>query len=153
MSDTLKNLKASAGATSKKKRRGRGIPSGLGKTSGRGMRGQKCRSGWSKKPYREGGQTPLYRRLPKHQVNTRMNRKIYSIINLDVLQDLADQGITEIDLLALETNGIIKSAESYGLKILADGELKAAVTVSANKFSSLAKEAIEKAGGKVIEIQ
>ena len=151
-SQTLSNLSYAAGSVKTSRRKGRGIPSGAGKTSGRGMRGQKCRSGWSKKPWREGGQTPLYRRLPKHQVNTRINRKVYSCINLDILQDLADMGITDINTLSLESNGVIKSSEDYGVKILGDGELKSAVTVSANKFSSSAREAIEKAGGKVIEI-
>ncbi len=152
MSENLKNLDSAVGATKKRARKGRGIASGAGKTSGRGMRGQKCRSGYSKKPWREGGQTPLYRRLPKRQVNTRINRKEYSVINLSDLQVLADEGITEISLLVLEEAGIIKKAEPYGLKVLGAGELTKAVTVKANKFSASAKETIEKAGGKAIEV-
>jgi len=138
------------GSTKKGRRVGRGIPSGSGKTSGRGHRGQKCRSGWSRSPHKEGGQTPLYRRLPKHQVNTRVNRKEFTVINLDQLQDLADAGVTEIDTIALIENGLAKSIEKYGVKILGAGELKAAVTVSAERFSVSAKEAIERAGGKAV---
>lgn len=147
----LNQVSPKKGSTKKKFKKARGISSGSGKTSGRGHRGQKCRSGFSRKMGFEGGQTPLYRRLPKRQVNTRLNRKEYSIINLADLQKLADAGVTEIDVITLMENGFLKSLESTGLKILAYGELKAAVTVSAEKFSNAAKEAIEKAGGKIVE--
>lgn len=147
---TLNNLKPNKGSTKKKFKKARGISSGSGKTSGRGHRGQKCRSGYSKKPGFEGGQTPLFRRLPKRQVNTRVNRKEFSIINLAQLQKLADQGVTEIDLIALIENGYLGKIEKYGLKILGNGNLKSAVTVTAERFSTAAKEAIEKAGGKAI---
>ena len=151
MSENLKNLNSASGATKRRARKGRGIASGAGKTSGRGMRGQKCRSGYSKKPWREGGQTPLYRRLPKRQVNTRINRKEYSTINLSDIQALAEEGITEISLLVLEEAGMIKKLSHMDLRFGA-GELNKAVTVKANKFSLSAKEAIEKAGGKAIEV-
>lgn len=147
MAETLKNLKPAKGATRRKARVGRGIPSGSGKTCGRGHRGQKCRSGYSATPWKEGGQTPLYRRVPKMQTNIRVNRKEFTIINLNDLQDLADSGMAEISLEALIENGIVKKAEKWGLKVLADGELTAKVSVAADRFSASAKEAIEKAGG------
>lgn len=147
----MKELKPKAGSVKKKFKKGRGIPSGSGKTCGRGHRGQKCRSGYSKQPWREGGQTPLYRRLPKRQVNSRPNRKIYSVINLVDLQLLADAGVKEIDAITLIEHGILKMVEKSGIKILGLGELSSAVTVTAEKFSASAKEAIEKAGGKVVE--
>lgn len=149
---TLNKIKPKRNSRKTKNIKGRGISSGSGKTSGRGHRGQKCRSGWSRQAWREGGQTPLYRRLPKRQVNTRLNRKVYSEINLSNLQKLADAGVKEIDAVALIENGILKSLETHGIKILATGELKAAVTVKADKFSAAAKEAIEKAGGQAEEV-
>lgn len=151
MADNMKNLESAEGAIKSKDRKGRGISSGAGKTCGRGHRGQKCRSGWAK-TFKEGGQTPLYRRLPKRQVNTRVNRKSYSIVNLDIIQELAENGVTEISLMTLEQNGVFKKSEPFGLKILGDGELSKAVTVKAAVFSASAREAIEKAGGKVIEV-
>jgi large subunit ribosomal protein L15 len=151
MVDNMKNLESAEGAIKSKDRKGRGIATGAGKTCGRGHRGQKCRSGWAK-TFKEGGQTPLYRRLPKRQVNTRVNRKEYSIVNLDVIKELAEKGLTEINLVILEQNGVIKKAQPYGLKVLASGNLSKAVTVKANLFSASAREAIEKAGGKVIEV-
>lgn len=147
----INTLKANTGAIKKRFKKGRGIPSGSGKTCGRGHRGQKCRSGYSKKPWREGGQTPLYRRLPKRQTNIRVNRKIFSVINLDDLQALADAGFKEIDALTIVENGILKTIEKFGIKILAKGEIKSPITVSAERFSEAAKEAIEKAGGKVLQ--
>jgi len=149
MAEVLNSLKPAEGAIKKGFRWGRGITSGGGKTCGRGHRGQKCRSGYSRQPWREGGQTPLYRRLPKHQVNTRVNRKTYAIINLSELQDLADAGIKEIDIDVLIHEGTIKSTEKWGLKVLGNGELKAALKVRAEKFSASAQEAIEKAGGSI----
>jgi len=151
MAENMKNLEAAAGAIKSKDRKGRGISSGAGKTCGRGHRGQKCRSDWAK-TFKDGGQTPLYRRLPKRQVNTRVNRKEYSIVNLDVIQELADAGINEVSLMVLEQEGLIKKAAPYGLKVLGAGELSKAVTVKATLFSASAKEAIEKAGGTVIEV-
>ncbi len=149
---TLENLKPATGATKRRRRVGRGIPSGAGKTCGRGHRGQKCRSGYSRKSWREGGQTPMYRRLPKHQVNTRVNRKIFTEINLSDLQLLADAGIKEIDAVTLIEQGNLKTIEAWGIKILGNGELKAALTVTAERFSAAAKEAIEKAGGKAVVV-
>lgn len=152
MAETLKTLKPAKGAVVKKFKKGRGIPSGSGKTCGRGHRGQKCRSGYSATPWKEGGQTPFYRRIPKHQTNTRVNRKIFTVINLDDIQDFADLNVTEVSVETLFEYGRIKSIEDWGVKVLGSGELKSAVTVKADRFSASAKEAIEKAGGKVEEV-
>ncbi len=149
MAKALSSLRPKKGATHKKIRRGRGIPSGHGKTSGRGHRGQKCRSGYSATPHKEGGQTPLYRRLPKHQVNSRPNRREYSIVNLSDLQKLADAGIKEIDVVTLIEHGLLKTIEKNGLKVLASGEIKSAINVIANKYSVAAEEAIKAAGGSM----
>lgn len=145
MAETLKKLKAAKGSVVKKFKKGRGIPSGSGKTCGRGHRGQKCRSGYAATPWKEGGQTPFYRRIPKHQTNTRVNRKIFTTINLDDLQDFVDLGIKEVSVETLFEYGRIKSIKDWGIKVLGCGELKAAVTVKADRFSASAKEAIEKA--------
>ena len=148
MAKTLKKLQPAMGSVTKKFKKGRGIPSGSGKTCGRGHRGQKCRSGYSATPWKEGGQTPFYRRIPKHQTNTRVNRKIFTIINLDDIQDFIDLGIKEVSVETLFEYGRIKSLKDWGIKILGDGELKGAITVKADRFSTSAKAAIEKAGGK-----
>ncbi|MDA0772714.1 MAG: 50S ribosomal protein L15 [Cyanobacteria bacterium] len=150
MAETLKKLRSAKGATKVGERVGRGISSGSGKTSGRGHRGQKCRSGYSRQPWREGGQTPLYRRLPKRQVNTRVNRKEYSEINLADLQIFADNGITDIDVITLVEHGKFKVISKWGVKVLGNGAITTAITVRAEKFSASAKEAIEKAGGKAL---
>ena len=152
MVGNLSTLEKADGSVRKRARKGRGLASGAGKTCGLGMRGQKCRSGYSKKPWREGGQTPLYRRLPKRQVNTRLNRKEYTVINLDEIQALADQGFEEVSLLVLEEAGLVKKVKPYGLKVLAAGKLEKAITVKASKFSEAAKSAIESSGGKAVEI-
>jgi len=149
MAKILSGLKAKKGAVRRSKRVGRGIPTGCGKTSGRGHRGQKCRSGYSRTPHKEGGQTPLYRRLPKRQLNSRPNRKEFTIINLSDLQKLADAGINDIDVISLIESGKLKTVASHGIKVLARGEIKTAVKVSADKFSEAAKAAIEKAGGSI----
>lgn len=149
MAEILSNLQPASGAIKKRFKKGRGISSGSGKTAGRGHRGQKCRSGYSRQARREGGQTPLYRRLPKRQVNTRVNRKEFTVINLRDLQDLADLKVVDINIESLFESGFLKSIENWGLKVLGNGELTAAVTVTAHRFSETAKAAIEKAGGKV----
>jgi len=149
MASSVSAIRPKKGSTRRKIRRGRGIPSGHGKTSGRGHRGQKCCSGYSAKPHKEGGQTPLYRRLPKRQTNERPNRKVYSVVNLSDLQKLADAGINEIDVITLIENGVLKSVESHGLKVLASGAIKSKVNVIASKFSTSAEEAIKAAGGSV----
>jgi large subunit ribosomal protein L15 len=152
MAETLRQLKPAKGSIKKRFKKGRGIPSGSGKTCGRGHRGQKCRSGYSATPWKEGGQTPFYRRIPKHQTNTRVNRKIFTVINLDDIQDFADLNVTEVSVETLFEYGRIKSLEDWGVKVLGTGEIKSAVTVKADRFSASAKQAIESAGGKALEV-
>lgn len=140
----LSNLTHAPGAVKKKKRVGRGESSGWGKTAGAGHKGQKARSGGGK-PARgfEGGQMPLHRRLPKRGFRSR-NRIEYAIVNLEQLVDFTSE--TVIDLALLQERGIAKKGRSL-LKILANGELSAAITVRAHKFSASAAAKIAAAGG------
>jgi len=128
------------------KRLGRGIGSGLGKTSGKGHKGQWARSGGGVRPGFEGGQMPLTRRLPKRGF-TNIFKKQYNIVNLDALENF-DAG-TLINEQVLLDAGVLRKPQPYGLKVLGGGELTKALTVQAACFSGAAKEAIEKAGGKV----
>ncbi|RGR85109.1 50S ribosomal protein L15 [Heyndrickxia coagulans] len=139
----LHELKPAEGSRKKRNRVGRGIGSGNGKTAGKGHKGQNARSGGGVRLGFEGGQTPLFRRLPKRGF-TNINRKEYAIVNLDVLNRFED-GTEVTPALLLET-GVI-SKEKSGVKVLANGKLKKKLTVKAHKFSSAAKEAIEAAGG------
>ena len=142
----LSNLRPAEGSRqSDDFRRGRGHGSGNGKTAGRGQKGQGARSGGGKKPGFEGGQTPLFMRLPKRGF-TNFTRKEYAIVNLETLNKFED-GAT-VNAAALIEAGIIKK-ELSGLKVLGNGELTKKLTVQAVKFSKSAQEAIEKAGGKV----
>ena len=146
----IDTLAPAQGATTAKKRLGRGIGSGLGKTSGKGHKGQWARSGGGVRPGFEGGQMPLIRRIPKRGFNNHF-RKVYSIVNLSAFNAFEDGAA--IDINALSEKGLIKIVkDSVGLKVLASGELTKAVTVKANSFSAAAKEAIEKAGGKAEQI-
>ena len=139
----LHELKPAEGSRHAKKRKGRGIGSGTGKTAGKGHKGQNARSGGGVRLGFEGGQTPLFRRLPKRGF-TNINRKEYAIVNLDVLNRFED-GAEVSPVILLET-GLV-SSEKSGIKILANGILEKKLTVKAHKFSSAAKEAIEAAGG------
>jgi large subunit ribosomal protein L15 len=141
----LSNLQPSYGSTHSKKRIGRGHGSGLGKTSGKGHKGQKARSGGSIKPGFEGGQMPLQRRLPKRGF-TPLSKKIYVLVNLRDLE-LFDAG-SVVDLEALGKAGLVGQLKD-GLKILGDGDLTRALTVRAHKFSKTAQAKIEAAGGTV----
>ena len=143
----MHELKPAEGAKTAAKRLGRGIGSGLGKTSGKGHKGQKARSGGGVRPGFEGGQMPLVRRIPKRGFNNRF-RKVYSIVNLSALEDKFENGAV-VDADALIVSGILSKIEDAGVKILGNGELTKSLTVKANKFSASAKEAIEKAGGSV----
>ena len=143
----MKTLRPADGAKTAAKRLGRGIGSGLGKTSGKGHKGQKARSGGGVRPGFEGGQMPLVRRIPKRGFNNRF-RKVYSIVNLSALEDKFENGEV-VDAEALIVSGILSKIEDAGVKILGNGELTKSLTVKANKFSASAKEAIEKAGGSV----
>ena len=133
------------GARTSAKRLGRGIGSGLGKTSGKGHKGQWARSGGGVRPGFEGGQMPLARRVPKRGFNNRF-RKEYVIVNLSALSDVPAG--TVVDYGFVLANGLAKDVKNNaGLKVLGDGELNVAITVRAAKFSATAKEGIEKAGG------
>lgn len=140
----LHDMKPGEGARKARKRIGRGIGSGTGKTSGKGHKGQNARSGGGVRLGFEGGQIPLFQRLPKRGF-TNINRKEYAIVNLDVLNRF-DEGTEVTPELLIET-GIV-SNEKSGIKILGNGTLEKKITVKAHKFSASAKEAIEKAGGQ-----
>ncbi|ABV60821.1 MULTISPECIES: 50S ribosomal protein L15 [Bacillus] len=139
----LHELKPSEGSRKERNRVGRGIGSGNGKTSGKGHKGQNARSGGGVRPGFEGGQMPLFQRLPKRGF-TNINRKDYAVINLDRLNSF-DEGTEVTPELLLETGAISKL--KAGVKILGNGKLEKKLTVKANKFSASAKEAIEAAGG------
>ena len=143
----LSELKATPGSRKDRKRIGRGIGSGTGKTSGRGQKGQKSRSGGNPHPWFEGGQMPLYRRLPKRGF-TNIFKKEYEIVNLARLAGLETKN--PITPEVMREKGIIRRVDS--VKILGNGELPGAVTVHAQKFSRSAVEKIEKSGGKVVTI-
>ena len=146
----LGELSPAIGATTSKKRLGRGIGSGLGKTSGKGHKGQWARSGGGVRPGFEGGQMPLIRRIPKRGFNNHF-RKVYSIVNLSVLEGFEANSV--VDMQILNEKGLIKVVKgSIGLKVLGNGTLTKALTVKAASFSASAKDAIEKAGGKIEEI-
>ncbi|WP_270607873.1 50S ribosomal protein L15 [Enterococcus thailandicus] len=141
----LHELKPAEGSRQVRNRVGRGTSSGNGKTSGRGQKGQKARSGGGVRLGFEGGQTPLFRRLPKRGF-TNVNRKEYAVINLDVLNRFEDGA--EVTPVALVEAGIVKN-EKAGIKVLANGELTKKLTVKATKFSKAAQDAIEAAGGSI----
>ena len=135
------------GGSKARKRLGRGIGSGLGKTSGKGHKGQNARSGGGVRPGFEGGQMPLFRRLPKRGF-TNIYAKEYAIINIDDLNKFADNTVVTPELLFSE--GVVKKGKAKdGIKILGDGELAVKLTVKAQKFSKTAAEKIEAAGGRV----
>ncbi|MGM7724602.1 50S ribosomal protein L15 [Metabacillus sp. Hm71] len=139
----LHELKPAEGSRKTRNRVGRGIGSGNGKTAGKGHKGQNARSGGGVRPGFEGGQTPLFQRLPKRGF-TNINRKDYAVVNLDKLNRF-EEGTEVTPELLLET-GVVSNVKS-GVKILGDGQLEKKLTVKANKFSASAKEAIESAGG------
>jgi len=141
----LKNVK---GAIHRKKRVGCGEGGGHGKTSGRGGKGQSARSGSSIRPGFEGGQMPLYRKLPHRGFNQFNFRTEIAILNVGDLSGL-DASVTEVSALTLAAAGLIRSGEK-AVKILGDGELTRAIKVTAAKFSESAKAKIEKAGGQAI---
>jgi large subunit ribosomal protein L15 len=148
----LKTLKPSPGSTQKNTRVGRGIGSGLGKTSGRGHKGKGSRSGGNTPPSYEGGQMPLQRRLPKRGfrrlLKNKARRDEFAVINLGRLADFVD-GAT-IDAAALAARGFVPAGRK--VKILGDGELKKKFTVRAHAFSKSAREKIANAGGNAEEV-
>jgi len=138
----LVDLRPAGGAKKERKRVGRGIGSGQGKTAGKGSKGQKARG--HVRPGFEGGQTPLHRRLPQRRGFTNRFRKVYAIVNLEQLEKF-DEGTVVAPELLIE-RGIVKKLED-GLKVLAEGELTKPLTVRAHKFSKAAEEKIRAAGG------
>ncbi|MBT3367427.1 MAG: 50S ribosomal protein L15 [Nitrospina sp.] len=143
----LSNLVGPAGGRKSRKRVGRGIGSGTGKTSGKGQKGQKCRSGGSPHPWFEGGQMPLQRRLPKRGF-TNIFRKEYEIVNVSQLARCA--GADPVTPEMMKEKGLIKKIGA--VKILGCGELAESLTVHAHKFSGSAQAKIEKSGGKVVNL-
>ena len=141
----LNELKPVEGARHYKKRVGRGTGSGLGKTSTRGHKGQNARSGGGVRPGFEGGQTPLFKRLPKRGF-TNINRLEYAVVNVSDLNSFEAGSV--VDLQALKQKGLVKK-EYEGVKVLGNGELKVALNVKAKKFSETAKEKISAAGGSI----
>ena len=148
MATNLSTIKAPRKASEKRKRVGRGMGSGMGKTSTRGHKGQGSRSGSRLMRGFEGGQMPLHRRLPKRGF-TNIFREEYAVVNVERLAGLGESTITPE---VLKKAGIIKRAEQL-IKVLGDGELTSALTVQAHKFSKSAQEKITKAGGKVEVLQ
>lgn len=140
----LNKLQAPFGATKKKKRVGRGEGSGHGKTSGKGNKGQKARTGGSTKLGYEGGQTPLHRSLPKRGFTNKF-KKIYDIVNIERLSVFNKGNV--VDAETLVAKGIVKNIKNC-IKILGDGEIKIPLTVKASKFTAAAVKKIEAAGGK-----
>ena len=140
----LHELQPAIGSTTAPKRLGRGVGSGLGKTSGKGHKGAKARSGGGKRPGFEGGQMPLTRRLPKRGF-TNIYRKEYAAVNVSALNIFEDGATVTVE--SLLDAGILSKCR-YGVKILGNGELQKKLTVSVNAFSQSAKEKIEAAGGK-----
>jgi large subunit ribosomal protein L15 len=146
----LHNLKPAKGSVRNRKRVGRGPGSGLGKTAGRGEKGQKSRSGFSRKPGFEGGQMPLHRRLPKRGFTNAPFRKEFACVNLGRLEVFEAGTIVTPELLVKQ--GIVKRLRD-GLKVLADGQLTKALTVHAHRFSGKAQERIATLGGRAELIQ
>lgn len=141
----LNELKPVEGARHSKKRLGRGTGSGLGKTAGKGSKGQNARSGGGVRPGFEGGQLPLFQRLPKRGFKN-VNRREYAVINVQDLNCFDDNAV--ISIAELAAAGLVTKMFD-GVKILGQGNLNKKLTVKAHKFSASAKEAIEKAGGTV----
>ena len=142
----LHELSPNPGCRQRRKRVGRGDSSGLGKTAGRGEKGQKSRTGSKIRPFFEGGQIPLFRRLPKRGFN-QPNHIEYALVNLNILEDNFAAGDV-VDAESLRAKKLLGKAEKM-IKILANGELTKALTVKAEKFSAAAQAKIEAAGGKV----
>ena len=144
MNSTLNTLKSNTGSRKKKLRKGRGIAAGQGASCGFGMRGQKSRSGRPTRPGFEGGQMPLYRRVPKLKHFEIINQKIFSIVNLSKLSEFKESEVVNIDSLVKKK---LLFKPKFPLKILGNGEVKVKLKVQAHAFTKVAKEKIEAAGG------
>ena len=144
MTSTLNSLKPNTGSRKKKLRKGRGIAAGQGASCGFGMRGQKSRSGRPTRPGFEGGQMPLYRRVPKLKHFEIINQKKFSVINLEKLNNFNDDEVVNLD--SLVKKGLLFKPK-FPLKILGNGNIKVKLKVEAHSFTKSAKEKIEAAGG------
>ena len=144
----MENLKPAQGATTKKVRIGRGIGSGIGKTSGKGHKGQNARSGGGVKAGFEGGNIPLIRKIPIRGFNNYNFRKVYSTVNVGDLEIFEPN--TEITEELLYETRVIGRKQAYGLKVLGDGEISKPLTIKAKKATKSAIEKVKKAGGKII---
>ena len=143
----MHELKPAEGARTSSKRLGRGIGSGIGKTSGKGHKGQNARSGGGVRPGFEGGQLPLIRKLPIRGFNNYDFKKVYSTVNVCDLNIFEENAVIDEEILYV--NRVVGKMQPYGLKVLGKGEITKPLTVRASKFSKSAIEKIEKAGGKV----
>lgn len=141
----LHELRPADGAVKNKRRKGRGTGSGLGKTAGRGSKGQKSRSGGGTRPGFEGGQMPLYRRLPKRGF-TNIFAKVYNEVNVEKLNIFEDGTVVTPELL--KETGVVRKIEKDGVKVLGNGNLEKSLVIKAQKFTKSAMEKIEAAGGK-----
>ena len=146
----IQSLKPAENSIFSQKRLGRGIGSGIGKTSGKGHKGQNARSGGGVRVGFEGGQMPLVRKLPRRGFNNSYFKKQYSIVNVSDLNKFDEN--TVVDANTLIEKGILSKVEEYGVKILGNGKLEKALTVKANKFSESALKKIKKAGGTIEEV-
>lgn len=146
----LSNMKPAEGATTKKVRVGRGIGSGIGKTSGKGHKGQNARSGGGVRPGFEGGNIPMIRKIPMRGFNNKNFAKRYACVNVGDLEAFEANAVVDQELL-YQTRFIGKRSE-YGLKVLGDGEITKPITVKCRKITKQAREKIEKVGGKVEEL-
>ena len=144
MTSTLNTLKSNTGSRKKKLRKGRGIAAGQGASCGFGMRGQKSRSGRPTRPGFEGGQMPLYRRVPKLKHFEIINQRNFSIVNLSKLSEFKESEVVNIDSLVKKK---LLFKPKFPLKILGNGEIKVKLKVQAHAFTKVAKEKIEAAGG------
>ena len=144
MTSTLNTLKSNTGSRTKKLRKGRGIAAGQGASCGFGMRGQKSRSGRPTRPGFEGGQMPLYRRVPKLKHFEIINQKNFSIVNISKLNDFKDNETVNLD--SLVKKGLLFKPK-FPLKILGNGEVNVKLTVQAHAFTKVAKQKIEDVGG------
>jgi len=150
MAITLSNLKPPRGSRKRKVRVGRGMGSKLGKTAGAGNKGQKSRTGYSRRPGFEGGQMPLHRRMPKRGFRNPFGTD-YAVVNVESLNKFsAGETVTPVEMMA---RGLLSTGPRVPVKVLGDGELKVALTVQAHKFSKSAQEKITGAGGKAEILQ
>ena len=146
----IQSLRPAENSRFSKKRLGRGIGSGVGKTSGKGHKGQNARSGGGVRVGFEGGQMPLIRKLPRRGFTNADFRKVYTVVNVSDLNKFDDKAV--VDANALLEKGIVSKIEKYGVKVLGNGKLEKALTVKANKFSETAKKKIQDAQGNFEEV-